>query len=139
MRIKKIVRLRTHTPALGEPGNTPLRAVVAAHTASADAPAAEGASPAVAASAPLIGATAFASTPLASAPILRMLMPVVRAAVVVSYEAGMGLAGPSKAAARSARRALSTKEALVAVAAVEIHFRQEVGSKVVGQVDARRG
>ena len=50
--------------------------------------------PAVAASAPLIGSTAVAPAPLGSAPVLRMLTPVVRVVVVVPWEAGMALAGP---------------------------------------------
>jgi len=50
--------------------------------------------PAVAASAPLTGSTAVAPAPLGSAPVLRMLTPVVLVLVAVSRETGMGLAGP---------------------------------------------
>ena len=120
-----------------------MRAVVAAHAAAADAPTSEGATPAVAASAPLIRAAAVAPAPLGSAPELHMSTPVVRV-VVAQWRRGKrkwGLRdlGPSKAAARSARRALSTKPALVAVADVEIRRNQKVDNQVVYQVDARRG
>ena len=64
-----------------------LRAVVAAHASAAGALTPEGATPAVAASAPLIGATVVAPAPLGSAPVLRMLTPVVRVAYleVIAY------------------------------------------------------
>ena len=68
---------------------------MAAHAVAAVAKTPEGANPAVAVSAPLIGATAVAPAPFGSAPVLRMLTPVVRViVVVVPWEAGMGLAGP---------------------------------------------
>ena len=93
---KKKIRLRTRTPALRDSDNAPLGAVVAAHAAGAVvAPTPKGATPAVAASAPLIGATAVAPAPLGSAPVLRVFTPVVRIEVVVPWEEGMGLAGPT--------------------------------------------
>ena len=118
----------------------PLRAVVAAHAAAAVAPTPEGATPAVSASAPLIGATAVAPAPLGSAPVLRKLTPVIRVVVVVSLDAGRGLAGARALGSSSLiRSALSTKGALVTVAAAEVRCRQEVEDQSVDQVDARRG
>ena len=62
------VRLGTRTPALGAMDTTPLRAVVAAHAATAVALTPEGANPSTVASAPPIGATAAAPAPLGSPP-----------------------------------------------------------------------
>ena len=69
-------------------------AVVATHVFVAVAPPPEGATPADTISSPLISATAVAPALLGTAPVLRVLTPVVRVVVVVSWEAGMGLAGP---------------------------------------------
>ena len=72
MLIQKIARLRTRTPALEDLDNTPLRSVVAADAAAANAPTPERATPAVAASAPLgrsfdmMYVTAWSSVPLNS-------------------------------------------------------------------------
>ena len=51
---------------------------MAAHAAAAVAPTTEGATLSVTSSAPLIGEAAVALAPLGSAPILRVLTPVVR-------------------------------------------------------------
>ena len=68
--------------------------MVATHSAAAVASTPEGVTPAAAASAPLIRATAVAPALLGSAPVLRLFTPVVRVAVAVLWEAGLGLAGP---------------------------------------------
>ena len=78
MRIQDFVRLRTRTPALRDMNTTPMRAVVAAHATAAVAPTPEEATLAFAASAPIIVAAAVAPASLRSAPVLRILTPVVR-------------------------------------------------------------
>ena len=93
------------------------------------------ATPAVTTSAPLIGATAVAPAPLGTPSVLRVMTPVVLIAVVVPW--GLRDLGPSKAEALSARRTLSRKAALVAVAAVEVCCRQKVENQVADQDDAR--
>ena len=53
-----------------------------------------GASPFVTISSPHISVVAVAPEFLGTAPVLRVLTPVARVVVLVSWEAGMGLAGP---------------------------------------------
>ena len=85
------VRLRTRTRALRDIKTKPL---MASHVFVAVAPPHEGTSPVVTISSPHIGATTVAPKLLGPAPVLRVLTPVVRVVVVVSWEAGVGLTGP---------------------------------------------
>ena len=72
---------------------TPLMAVVGSHVFVVVASPHEGTSPVVTISSRHIGATAVAPKFLGTAPILRMLTPVVRIVVVVTWEMGVGLTG----------------------------------------------
>ena len=69
-------------------------AVVASHVYVVVAPPHEGTSPVVTISSRHIGATVVAPKFLGTAPVLRMLTPVVRIVVVVTWKTGVGLTGP---------------------------------------------
>ena len=69
-------------------------AVVARHVYVVVAPPHEGTSPVVTVSSRPLGATDVAPKFLGTAPVLRMLTPVVRSVVVVTWKTGVGLTGP---------------------------------------------
>ena len=116
-------------------------AVVASRVYVVVAPPHEGTSPVVTISSRHIGATVVAPKFLGTAPVLRMLTPVVRIVVVVTWETGVGLTGPRALESSSliSSEDLIKKSGARCRSAVEIRCRQKVENQVVDQVDARDG